>query len=497
MITLHRALFSRPALVALALATATMAGCKDSKIGEAGDARMSLSLPNGATINTVNYTISGNGITPIMGSVNVAGSGSTVSFLVSGIPAGTNYLVKLDAVSTDGATTCGGQANFNIQAKQTTQVTVVLQCMGNNTGRVQVNGVWCPQLSSYSVSPLTVAVGGTIDVSAAAIDLDTSDDASPTYHWSATAGTFAMPDTAATKYTCAAAGAQTLTVKVSAHSPTIDVSACNDSSTVNVTCVPLSCGNGHLDPGEQCDPPNGTTCDSNCLQVPVCGNGVVETPVGPYLPEQCDPPNGTTCSATCQNIAIVCGNGIVQPGEDCDPPNGTTCNAMCKNVAAPMCGDVMINQASEQCDPPAPAGNFTQACNATCQLTGNSLCGTCEAGKCDAFFGQPGAWGCAALTGTAKTNCLALLSCIRTNHCATATGDAQPCYCGTASDAVCLGGGGNGVCKSAYETAAGTTDFNVIINGFVDPSTTFGLVDNEITCDGDNTTPSCRTVCPL
>jgi hypothetical protein len=61
-----------------------------------------------------------------------------------------------------------------------------------------------------------------------------------------------------------------------------------------------------------------------------------------------------------------------------------------------------------------------------------------------------------------------------------------------------LGGAANGKCKTQYETAAGTTDFNVIINGFVDPTTTFGRVNNEITCDGDTSSaPSCTTVCPL
>src|SRR5262245_9241108 len=72
------------------------------------------------------------------------------------------------------------------------------------------------------------------------------------------------------------------------------------------------CGDGNVDSvaGEQCDPPNGTTCGSTC-QLLSCGDGVI-TP-----PEQCDPPNGTTCSATCQTIIPlpVCGNGILEAGE--------------------------------------------------------------------------------------------------------------------------------------------------------------------------------------
>jgi hypothetical protein len=158
----------------------------------------------------------------------------------------------------------------------------------------------------------------------------------------------------------------------------------------------------------------------------------------------------------------------------------------------------VINQATEQCEPPnTPAGNFTQACNATCQLTGSTLCGACEANKCDAFFGSPGAWGCAGLTGAAKTNCESLLSCIRTTHCAAATHDAQACFCGTASDLGCLTGAANGACKGQYETAAGTTDPGIIAGIFTDPSTPVGLADNEITCDADTSAPSCTATCPL
>lgn len=498
--TVSQALLSRTAaLCAVAmLGAAALAGCGEDIAADAGSAQMSLSLPNGSTVNTVSYSITGNGITPITGTVDVSSAGAKISFLVSGIPAGTGYSVRLDATSTDGATTCGGAAMFNITAGQTTAVTVLLQCNGNNSGRVVVNGVFCPEMTSFSASPLAVSVGATITVQAASLDLDPNDDATPTYAWTATGGSFVDPTAASTKYNCTAAGTQTLTIKVSAKSPTVDVTACNDSNTVVVTCVPLSCGNGTIDPGEECDPPNGTTCDKNCLQIPVCGNGVVEKPVGPYPPEQCDPPDGTTCSSTCQLIPVVCGNGIVQPGEQCDPPNGTTCSPTCQLIAAARCGDGMVNQPSEDCDPPSvPATNFTPACDANCKFTGTSKCATCEASKCDAFYGAPNAWGCDTLTGTAKTNCQALLSCIRTNHCATAGGDAQPCYCGAVSDATCLGGGAIGVCKTAYETAAATTDFNVIINGFTDPTTTFGRANNEITCDGDTSAPSCTAVCPL
>jgi hypothetical protein len=473
-------------------------GHADHNDSDLGSATMEIGLPGGSTINTVSYTISGNGIPPIMGTVDVSGAGATVSFLITGIPTGTGYDVTLSATSTDGTVTCTGHSTFDVVANTISHVTVVLQCTGGHTGGVQVNGIWCPELASYSVSPLTVAIGGHIDVSAMAADIDTSDDATPTYAWTASAGSFANATAATTTYTCATAGMQTLTIKVSATSPTVDVSACDDSKTVTVTCVGLTCGNGVVDPGEECDPPNGTSCDSNCLQVPICGNGVVEAPAGPYLPEQCDPPNGTTCSSTCQNIPIVCGNGIVQPGEQCDPPDGVTCGPTCQFMTGPTCGDGVINQPSEECEPPnTPPGNFTPACDANCKIGAPSNCSTCEATKCDGFFGSPGAWGCAGLTGAAKANCQAIVDCVRSTHCAQATSDAQACYCGTAGDLACLTGAANGACKAKYEAAAGTTDPGTIAGLFTDPSSPVGLADNEITCDADTSAPTCTNVCPL
>lgn len=122
------------------------------------------------------------------------------------------------------------------------------------------------------------------------------------------------------------------------------------------------CGNGVVEPnqpvlyknpitkvlynfsGEQCDPPltvyvNATTnetlfCGPAC-QIAVCGNGVIDPG------EQCDDGNlrnGDTCSSTCR--AVVCGNGVIDAGEDCDDGNTLDydgCSAQCK---AEICPDI-------------------------------------------------------------------------------------------------------------------------------------------------------------
>src|SRR4030095_15973779 len=99
--------------------------------------------------------------------------------------------------------------------------------------------------------------------------------------------------------------------------------------TCNTQCQCITnCGDGNIDPGEQCDPPNGTTCDANCQTIPaVCGNGIVEGT------EQCD---GTTCHFTntdgtiipgvCQ--ACVCIPECQTEGSGCGD-DGTTGSGVC------------------------------------------------------------------------------------------------------------------------------------------------------------------------
>jgi cysteine-rich repeat protein len=90
------------------------------------------------------------------------------------------------------------------------------------------------------------------------------------------------------------------------------------------------CGNGVLDPGEQCDDGNnisGDGCEADCTN-PVCGNRIVDPG------ERCDDGNninGDGCEADCTNP--VCGNGIIDPGEQCDDGNtssGDGCGGTCR-----------------------------------------------------------------------------------------------------------------------------------------------------------------------
>jgi hypothetical protein len=85
-----------------------------------------------------------------------------------------------------------------------------------------------------------------------------------------------------------------------------------------------ACGNGALDPGEACDPPDAVHCDENCQWV--CGDGAVQEG------EECDPglcvqcPGGQECGNDCRFIP-VCGNLSIEGDEQCDRANlaGETC----------------------------------------------------------------------------------------------------------------------------------------------------------------------------
>ena len=102
-----------------------------------------------------------------------------------------------------------------------------------------------------------------------------------------------------------------------------------------------SCGDGILQPGEQCDGSNAAACpgncNSSCLCPAVCGDGFLQTGEG------CDDGNtvaGDCCSGSCQT---ECNDGNVCTQDTCNPTNGA-----CTNDEAPAIACLPAGKSSFQ-----------------------------------------------------------------------------------------------------------------------------------------------------
>ena len=129
-----------------------------------------------------------------------------------------------------------------------------------------------------------------------------------------------------------------------------------------------TCGNGIVDSkaGESCDDgnrTNGDGCSDNCtLERQFCGNGILDPN------EECDPGPGDSpgCDSDCRFSR--CGNGHLNSaaGEQCDPGPFETanCDADC---TLSVCGDGHLNSVTEVCDKgPPQTGCPGKICNSTC-----------------------------------------------------------------------------------------------------------------------------------
>ncbi|MCH9001309.1 MAG: hypothetical protein IIC02_01940 [Planctomycetes bacterium] len=158
------------------------------------------------------------------------------------------------------------------------------------------------------------------------------------------------------------------------------------------TCDGLPrCGDGNIDPGEDCDDAGeSATCDANCTFTE-CGDDTLNVTAS----EECDGGFGCTnclCDADFEPTAPpsldcqpTCGNGSVDPGEECDGGLGCTdclCDADFEPTAPPSldcqptCGNDSVDP-GEECD-----GMDDTACPGAC--LSDCTCGPfCGNGVCD------------------------------------------------------------------------------------------------------------------
>ena len=202
---------------------------------------------------------------------------------------------------------------------------------------------------------------------------------------------------------------------------------CSTQTIAFFACLPTpsTCGNGVIDPGETCDPPNGETCDQNCQTIATGGGGA--------------------------GGGGVAGSGGAGGGGAVGGQGGT--GVVCSGKALPAAFD---------CFSPPPAAP-------------NSTCGQCL----QALAG--GDTVCNCLTGTAKSDCQALLSCMSPGlfSCVWSASGLPPsqCYC---SDSTCSNGA-NGRCAAQFNVVAGTSNTAAVIQQLSDPTSTVARVTAEAT----------------
>jgi hypothetical protein len=224
------------ALLLLVGASLLTAGCSDNSVSVPCSAALLIDLdvitdaerPD-LVIDEVLWTITGNGMAPMVGAIDTSDPNATPSVEVFGLQPG-NYTIDLEATSDDGESTCRGSAMFDVTAGVATEVAVLLRCStGQRFGAVRVNGKFniCPELTEAVVAPLQTSIGNVIIVRSQA------EGERIEYSWTADSGTFGNPSAAATFYTCEETGNHQLTISVTNDS----FEYCVDSWTVDVRCV--------------------------------------------------------------------------------------------------------------------------------------------------------------------------------------------------------------------------------------------------------------------
>ena len=182
-----------------------------------------------------------------------------------------------------------------------------------------------------------------------------------------TGGTTGVPTTDATTTDAPTTGGPTTeasaTMAVTSDPTTGDATTTAATDTASSSGAGPVCGDGQIDPGEECDDAANNADDAACTagcKTAVCGDTLVLQGV-----EGCDDGNlddGDGCGADCQMES--CGDGKVQGMEECDDGNPADDDACLSNCKAAVCGDSVVFTGTEACDD----GNAvdTDECLATC-----------------------------------------------------------------------------------------------------------------------------------
>ncbi|MBN2723033.1 MAG: DUF4215 domain-containing protein [Deltaproteobacteria bacterium] len=161
------------------------------------------------------------------------------------------------------------------------------------------------------------------------------------------------------------------------------------NNTSNNTTNNISCGNGVVDEGEECDGDISDSCEdegyyggtitcstdctlnyAECELYGYCGDGEKSEVYG----EECDlgDENSSEVDAQCRPDCTLagCGDGIQDSDEECDlgGENSDEPNALCRvDCQLPRCGDG-IHDMGEECDYGSGNGDSPNSCRSDCTL---------------------------------------------------------------------------------------------------------------------------------
>jgi cysteine-rich repeat protein len=213
------------------------------------------------------------------------------------------------------------------------------------------------------------------------------------------------------------------------------------------------CGDGVLTPPETCDyaihAGEAGACPADCNDGNAC---TTDSMAG----------SAAKCNVTCHHQTIL----KCQSGDGC-------CAAGCNNnndsECSPVCGNGVV-EAGEQCDDGNRVGG--DACSAKCTIESiceapSTKCLQCECHKCgsamNTCFNGSGVATHGPAAGTPKSKlCADLVQCVQKSGCV-----GPECLCGNTSFCKCMHGQGNGPCKAQVMAAAETSDpFLISLRGF-------------------------------
>jgi cysteine-rich repeat protein len=144
-----------------------------------------------------------------------------------------------------------------------------------------------------------------------------------------------------------------------------------------------TCGDGVVQPGEDCDTAGeSATCNVDCTR-PLCGDGLRNAAAG----EACDTGEDTLgCDATC--TLPRCGDHHLNLAtEDCDDGDATDTGNGCSSTCTfdSVCGNTRVESVVEMCD---SGGVDTASCNASCSfpLCGDGHVNAAAGEECDDGF---------------------------------------------------------------------------------------------------------------